>query len=347
MNYRMACLTLIIVMCVRVFGQAEERTVRLLTVGNSFADNALTYLPEIVKASGNKLVYAKANLGGCTMKRHWDHVEKYEADHSDKAGAPYGGGKYSLAQMLAKDAWDVVTIQQVSWKSHDPSTFHPYAENLYGYIHKHAPQATILLHQTWAYRVDDPRFKPANEGKEPHTHAIMYKQVRKAYHDIADELGIGILPSGDAMYLADTDATWGYKPDTSFDGAKAAYPQLPDQTHSLHGGYHWKKQKDGGYKLSMDGHHAGNAGKYLIGCVWFEILYGQNVTDNPFVPAGLNPDYARFLRQTAHRAVAELQASAAREKPKGAAAALSGRMLLCLDREHRSDCPEALPPCER
>ena len=28
-------------------------------------------------------------------------------------------------------------------------------------------------------------------------------------------------------------------------------------------------------------------------------------TDHSFVPAGLNPAYASFLRQTAHRAVAE------------------------------------------
>ncbi|MBN2316785.1 MAG: hypothetical protein JXM79_22850 [Sedimentisphaerales bacterium] len=87
------------------------------------------------------------------------------------------------------------------------------------------------MHQTWAYRVDDPRFTPANEGKEPHTHAIMYQQVRQAYHPMAGKLGTGILPSGDAMYITDTD-------------------------HS-------------------------------------------------FAPAGLDPAYASFLRQTAHRAVAE------------------------------------------
>ena len=33
----------------------------------------------------------------------------------------------------------------------------------------------------------------------------MYQQVRDAYHTIANELNVGILPSGDAMYLADTN----------------------------------------------------------------------------------------------------------------------------------------------
>ncbi len=304
---RIVRLALIVLVFTIASAQAEERVVRLLTIGNSFAENALTYLPELVAASGNKLVYAKANLGGCTMKRHWDHVEKYEADPTDKAGAPYGGGKFSLAQLLRQDTWDVVTIQQVSWQSHDLSTYDPYAENLCNYIRRHAPQATILLHQTWAYRVDDPRFVPANEGKEPHTHAIMYEQVRQAYHTMAVKLGIGVIPSGDAMYRADTDPIWGYRPDTSFDFANARRPQLPKQIHSLHAGYRWQKQQDGAYKLGMDGHHASKAGEYLIGCVWFETFYKRPLTDSAFVPAGFDPAYARFLRQTAHRAVTELK----------------------------------------
>ena len=304
---RIVQLLLIVLVFTSASAQAEERIVRLLTIGNSFAENALTYLPELVAASGNKLVYAKANLGGCTMKRHWDHVEKYEANPTDKAGAPYGGGKFSLAQLLHQDAWDVITIQQVSWQSHDLSTYDPYAENLCNYIRRHAPQATILLHQTWAYRLDDSRFVPANEGKEPHTQAIMYEQVRQAYHTMATKLGIGVIPSGDAMYRADTDPIWRYRPDTSFDFAKAERPQLPKQIHSLHAGYRWQKQQDGGYKLSMDGHHASKAGKYLLGCVWFEALYKQPLTDSAFVPAGLDPAYARFLRRTAHDAVTELQ----------------------------------------
>ena len=191
---------------------AQGKTVKLLTVGNSFADNALSYLPKITEASGNKLIYARANLGGCTMERHWKHVENFEAGATDKSGKPYMGGKASLKDQLTKDQWDYVTIQQVSWKSHDLSTYHPYAQNLHSYITKHAPQAKILLQQIWAYRVDDPRFKPSNEGKEPHTHQVMYEQVRHAYHTIAKELNIGILPSGDAMYLADIDPKWGFKP---------------------------------------------------------------------------------------------------------------------------------------
>ena len=288
---------------------AEPKTVRLLTIGNSFAENALTYLPQIVESSGQHLVVSKANLGGCTLERHWKHVVIHENDPGAKEGAPYNAGKHSLDELLTKEPWDFITIQQVSYKSHDLSTYHPFIENLCEYIAERAPDARIMAHQIWAYRVDDPRFIPRNEGKEPHTQRVMYEQVRKAYHTIADSRNLGIVPSGDAMYLADTDDTWGYRPDEEFDFEGAKFPSRPNQEHSLHAGWHWRKGTDGERTLKMDGHHASNAGKYLLGCVWFETFYQTSAVKVDFVPEGIDKDYAAFLKKTAHEAVAALEKS--------------------------------------
>jgi hypothetical protein len=173
------------------------------------------------------------------------------------------------------------------------------------YIREHAPNATILVHQIWAYRIDDPRFKPANEGREPHTHTVMYQQVRQAYHTLAGKLILNVLPSGDAMYRADTDENWGYRIDSEFDFENATYPNLPNQTHSLHAGWYWRTQKDGTRELRMDGHHASSAGKYLLGCVWFETFFNENVVGNSYVPKGIDSKYAEFLQKTAHETVSE------------------------------------------
>ncbi len=282
--------------------QAEPKTVRVLTIGNSFANNALKHLPQIVESSGNQLIMGRANLGGCTLERHWKHAAQFEANPTDREGSPYGG-KHSLKDLLTADDWDFVTIQQVSYKSHDLQTYQPYANNLYDYIRKHAPNATILAHQIWAYRIDDPRFKPANKGREPHTHVEMYQQVREAYLELAKKLDLKIIPSGDAMYRADTDKNWGYKIDRKFNFENAAYPDLPDQTHSLHVGWRWQKLEDGTWRLRIDGHHANSTGEYLLGCVWFETLFNENVVGNRYVPKGIDPNYAEFLQRTAHATV--------------------------------------------
>jgi len=280
------------------------KSIKLLTIGNSFADNVLHQLPQIVKASGNKLVYGKANLGGASFYRHCKHLIAYEKNHDDPKGKPYLHGKFSLKDMLTQQSWDVITIQQVSYRSHNLKSYEPHAAKVYAYIKKCAPQAKVYLHQVWAYRIDDPRFTAGavHPGikNTPTTQKAMYEQVRQCNHTIAEKLAIDILPSGDAMYLADTDPKWGYKPDLAFDLKSAKYPNLPGQTHSLHRGRYWRWQKDGSKKMRMDGHHASSAGEYLVACVWFEILYGENIINNSYVPQGMDKKYAAFLRKTAH-----------------------------------------------
>lgn len=281
----------------------ETQTVRLLTIGNSFSRNATHFLPDLAKAGGQKLIHRPIVVGGASMQLHAEKFQKFELDATDKAGC-YTNGR-SLKQELMADRWDFVTIQQASIKSHDIETYRPFAGQLRDYVKKHAPQAKLLVHQTWAYRCDDPRFtKPSGKPGEPPTREAMYRMLTSAYRTIAAELGARIIPVGDAFDLADRDAKWGYRPDSKFDFKGVRPPALPNQAHSLHVGWQWKKGKDDKQTLGMDGHHANTAGEYLGACVWYEVLFGDTVVSNAFVPKGIDPAYARFLRETAHKAVA-------------------------------------------
>ena len=279
------------------------QTVRLLTVGNSFSQNATRYLNDLAKAGGKTLIHHPLVIGGSPMALHWEKAEQHEKDPQDARGLY--GNKRSLKQELTAEPWDFVTIQQASIKSHDLATYRPYAQQLHDYIKRHAPKAAVLLHQTWAYRVDDPRFagtKP-KEG-EPATQEQMYRMLTSAYTTITAELGARRIPVGDAFFLADTDPQWGYQPDAKFDFKNPKTSALPDQTHSLHIGWRLTKQKDDTTKLAMDGHHANLAGEYLGACVWYEVLFGESAVGNSFVTPGLDKTYARFLQETAHKAVA-------------------------------------------
>lgn len=131
-------------------GVAEEsqppKTVRLFTVGNSFSGNATKHLGALAKAAGDTLIMRTASVGGASMELHWRKVEASEKDPGDKRGR-YGNGK-SLKEELTSEPWDFVTIQQASIKSHDLATYRPFAQQHADAIRRHAPRATLLLHQT-------------------------------------------------------------------------------------------------------------------------------------------------------------------------------------------------------
>lgn len=283
--------------------QGAARTVRLLTVGNSFSRNATRFLGDLAEAGGHRLIHRPIVVGGASLELHATKAQAHERDPKD-AGGLYANGR-SLKQELRDGPWDFVTIQQASLKSHDVETFRPFAAWLSDYIRQHAPDAEVLIHQTWAYRRDDPRFtSPSGKHGEPATQEAMYRGISTAYGTVARELGVRPIPVGDAFFLADTDPEWGYRPDTAFSFKGIQHPALPNQTHSLHVGWKWSALKDGKKVIRMDGHHANTAGEYLGGCVWFEVIFGAGVVGNAFVPPGVERAHARFLQETAHRAQA-------------------------------------------
>jgi hypothetical protein len=288
--------------CVSSFA-GEAKTVKLLTIGNSFSANATHYLGDLAMAGGHTLIHQPLVIGGASFQVHAEKAQKHEADPKDKAGLYTSG--LGLKESLELQKWDYVTIQQASIKSHDFTTYQPYAGWLHDYVSKHAPQAKLLVHETWEYRKDDPRFtKPSGKAGEPKTQDEMYTGLRSAYDKIAAEFGARIIPTGDAFHFADTYPKWAYQPDSNFNPKVSKAPELPNQTHSLHVGWRWAKPKTGGpLALGMDGHHANMAGEYLGACVWYEVLFGESPVGNTFIPKGLDPKDALFLQETAHRAV--------------------------------------------
>ena len=170
---------------------AESRTVRILIIGNSFSRNATHHLGDLARAGGHNLIHQPIVVGGASLELHASMAQKHEADPKDKAGF-YTNGR-SLRDELRAEKWDYVTIQQASLKSHDPATYQPFARWLADYIATYAPSAKRLLHQTWAYRVDDPRFtKPSGKPGEPKTQEEMYLGLTRAYRGGVTAAGCNI-----------------------------------------------------------------------------------------------------------------------------------------------------------
>lgn len=294
----------------------ERDDIKLLTIGNSFANNSTAFLPDLVKDGGKKLTMFRANLGGCSFERHARHLAAAQADPeaTNTEARPYANNPVlglpglktvSLIDALKAQPWDYVTIQQVSHQSYKPASYEPHAGRIIAIIRELAPQAEILVHQTWAYREDHPFFR-RNDGFTP---AKMYEGSREAYHQLAaNHGGLRILPVGDAMDLARQTPRWTFAPDANFDYANPPAGQVPDQRTSLMVGWRWVTKKDTGEKkFELDAIHANNAGRYLGAATWYQVLYGTSDVPAGFVPKGLTAEDTADLRQHAVAAIAALR----------------------------------------
>ncbi len=275
----------------------ETKTIRLLTIGNSFADNATRYLGEIAAAAGDELLYTGANLPGGPLSVHWEGVVAHEKKCEN--GCLYNDR--SLTDLLSSEPWDVVTLQQFSGESHAEGSYRPYAEKLHALIQKLSPSATILLHQTWAYRADD-----TEQITHEYSQENMHTDIRNAYHTIADELNVGIIPVGDAFAAARNHPEWNFVPDAKFDPKTAEYPNRPQDRHSLCAGFAWKEWLELP-EMHLDTHHASEAGQYLAAAVFFEMLFGKSSYGNTFRPAEVPAEEVLFLQEIAHETVCSAQ----------------------------------------
>lgn len=293
----------------RVESSAAPLTV--LTIGNSFANNAAQYLGEIAEAAGREIIVGRANIGGASIERHLSEADKFLADREDPKAKAYGtsavmndplsttGNRINLYEALTYRQWDVITVQQVSTQSYKPESFEPGLTRLLEYIQQTNPQARVLLHQIWAYRIDSPRFATWGIDQQQ-----MHQLVCEAYDLAAQRHGLEQLPVGDAFYFARQTPMWTYRMDPNYDFDNPTFGTLPDQHGSLIVGYGWRKDKNTQEDtLGLDPHHAGTAGRYLAACVWFERLFDQDVRPVDYHPEGLTADQAMQLRQIAHKAV--------------------------------------------
>lgn len=293
-------------------------TLKVLMVGNSFAQNISAYFPALAKEAGETPVVLITMKGGCSLEQHAKALAASETAPESPQARIYTKGSvigipatfpknYNLLESLKLEKWDYVIIQQFSALSYKPETYEPYAHQVVDAIKKYAPQAEILVHETWAYREDDPLFK-----KGDFTQAKMYEELKAAYVKLAADYHLRTIPVGDAFQAARATPRWQYVPDATFDFAHPAAGAVPKQPGSLNMGWIWNKGE-----FIMDGHHANQAGKYLGAAVFLETLTGKDAQKLTYVPQGLAPEAAADLRRIAHETV---QASKGAKTPATASA---------------------------
>ena len=209
--------------------QGTERPLKVLMIGNSFSISCTRQLPQVAWANGHRLDLASLFIGGCSLERHWRNVEAaatnaafrpYRFDRFVDGRCVVEKGAANIPDALAMDKWDVVTLQQSSHFSWDPATYQPWGDNLVAKIRALAPQAKILVQETWSYPPWDRRL-----GKFGFDQVEMYARLHDAYGAFAKKYGFGIIPVGTAAEIcADRNALF-TKPDFHFNHGEGEYLQ--------------------------------------------------------------------------------------------------------------------------
>lgn len=272
---------------------------KIFLIGNSFSNNATRFLSELAAESGHEMTIGRAEVGGCSLQRHWNAVQDAERGDGIGEGAMYDGS--TLRQLLGDGNWDLVTLQQASLLSSNLSSYQPYANSLRDFVRNLCPRAEIVLHQTWAYREDSQLFGEIGDGKRAQSREEMWQKSRAAYHAIAGEWGARIIPVGDAFQRVATDETFAFVPDKTTDLSALQFPDLPQEKNSLHVGYQWTEER----QLWSDPNHASDAGCYLGSCVWHGFLFGESPEKLRFAPETISADFAAHLRAVAASVLAD------------------------------------------
>ena len=269
-QYRNVVICMCILLLLAGGAYAQQKTVRILAIGNSFSQDAVEqYLHELADAEGISTIIGNMFIGGCSLERHVknarDNAPAYAYRKIGTDGKKRERGKMSLEAVLADEDWDYVSLQQASPFSGMYETYEASLPELIEYVKARLPKKTkLMLHQTWAYASTSKHsgFKNYNCNQ-----LTMYQAITDAVKKAAKVNKIKIvIPSGTAIQNART----------SFIGDH----------------------------LNRDGHHLDvKIGRYTAACTWFECIFKHNVVGNPYGPEGLDEARKAVAQKAAHAAV--------------------------------------------
>ena len=275
--------------------------IRVLTIGNSFSEAMTNWLPLVAKSAGIEIEVEDITIGGCTMERHWNNITR----EANEPGFQFFKS-FTYLQKITSKPWDFVTIQQASHESWRLESYRPYAKLLRDYIRENAPTAKVLIQMTWAWRQDDPRYitlpqkwqdDPLYELGKQDPQGYMHFRILQAYHQIAQELGLRIIPTGIAVQAARQTQSPQYIP---FNPSDYTYPDLPDVSRALCVNIKWNNRHTA---LTGDAAHLNLRGTFLQACVWFGLITGHPVSEITYQPKGMAPEDIAFLKEVAQTTV--------------------------------------------
>lgn len=234
---------------------------KILSIGNSFSEDAQRYLHQIAKSAGEDIYCANLYIGGCSLERHYNNIQNDAADYDYQINGEHTDIKISIKDALLKEDWDYVTVQQVSSFSGIIDSYYPYIKRVMDYVKELCPKAEILLHETWSYEFgsDHGDFKYYD-----HDSNKMFKMIVETNKEVAKRENISvIIPDGEIIDTLRKTKVFDYQ--------------------------------NGGASLCRDTFHMDFVfGRYALSLTWYKILTGKKAKDTTYEPPFENKDNAYY-----------------------------------------------------
>ncbi len=261
----------------------KNDTIKVLAIGNSFAEDSTKYLKDIALTDGITMQVDTALIGGSTFKMHWDAWQNEEKAYTIYDAA-WNATSVDINYFLDNNIYDFITIQQVSQDSGKYDTYSEYADKMLKYLREKQPTAEFVLHATWAYEEGSTHAGFANYGGNQKTmHDAILDAVTR-YCDYAKDLTtdgeeklpisldgkpLRYIPTGIAFMNARQNPMF----DTKYTGTENSEVDTTI-VRTLH----------------RDGYHSSyNYGRYLAALTWYACLTGNSVVNNTYTHS--NPKY--------------------------------------------------------
>ena len=214
---------------------------KVLSIGNSFSQDAHNKLYALAKANGVELETVNLYIGGCSLERHWANIENNAADYDLEINGGPCVSKISIKEALLLEDWDVITLQQASTYSQNFETYTPYAENIAKYVREKCPKVKLWFHQTWAYESD----YFANDERENKTkQKSMYENILTASKKVSEVIDAPLIRCNVAI--------------------RAVREKVPEFDYA-----------GGGLSLNRDGYHLSyDYGRFIAAYTWLYELTG-------------------------------------------------------------------------
>ena len=159
------------------WGKEEEeekvKSLKVLTIGNSFSDDAMEYVYKIAKEAGIEYVeLGNLRASNCSLATHVSNAQnnssaymfRYWADGATtwQNTGTWTSGAYTMYDAIKKADWDYIVFQQASSESGTASTYDSLSA-LMSYVdeHKTNPNVKYAWQITWSARADNPGQIPA------------------------------------------------------------------------------------------------------------------------------------------------------------------------------------------